>query len=98
MQKALMTAVLIGLGAAPLLAATGAEAKQYRKSHGSYGTVTVCSQNGRFDCATARVVQSRVGPKLVLRGGTTFDCNGDCRDTLRAKTVDFWDERMLNGS
>jgi hypothetical protein len=95
MQKALMIAALLGLGVAPLVATTTAEAKQTRKS---LGTVTACSTNGRFDCYTARVVQSPVGRKLVLRGGATIDCGYDCRDTLREKTVDFWDERMLNGS
>lgn len=92
MQKVLMIAAVIGLGAAPLVTAADAEAKQNRKA----GTVTACSKSG-FDCYTARVVQSPVGRKLVLRGGATIDCGYDCRDTLREKTVDFWEERMLNG-
>jgi hypothetical protein len=93
MRKALVIAALVGFAAAPLLAASDAEAK----SRKSAGTVTACSKLGGFDCYTARVVRSRVGPKLVLRGGTKIDCGYDCRDTLRRETVDFWQDRMLNG-
>jgi hypothetical protein len=41
--------------------------------------------------------------KVRLPGGTWVDCAGgpkvslgDCRDTLRKKTVDFWYEQKLN--
>ncbi len=94
MKKALMIAALIGIGAAPLVAAGDAEARQGRKAS---GTVTACSALGGFDCYTAGVEESRVGRKLVLRGGTRVDCGPDCRDTLRRETVDFWTDRMLNG-
>ncbi len=93
MQKILMIATLIGLSA-PLVAAGDAEAKKPRKA--SPDTVTACSRYGS-DCYTARAVQSRVGPKLVLRGGTVIDCIGDCRDTLREKTVDFWETQGMIG-
>lgn len=95
MHKSIMIAALIGLGATPLLASDAEARKPSWKS--KPGTVTACSRYGH-DCYTARVVQSRVGPKLVLRGGTTIDCVGDCRDTLREKTVDFWETRTLNGN
>lgn len=94
MRKALMIAALVGFAATPLVAAGNAEAK----SRKSAGTVTACSKLGGFDCYTARVEESRVGRKLVLRGGTRTDCGPDCRDTLRRETVDFWQDRMLNGS
>lgn len=94
MKKALMIAALIGFGAGSLLAVGNAEAKNRKPA----STVTACSTLGGFDCYTARVEQSRVGRKLVLRGGTRIDCGPDCRDTLRRETVDFWTERMLNGS
>lgn len=93
MRNALIIAALVGLGAAPLIIAGDASASS-RKSQGS---VTACSTLGGFDCYTARVEQSRVGKKLVLRGGTRIDCGPDCRDTLRRSTVDFWQDRMLNG-
>lgn len=94
MQKLLTFAVLIGLGAVPLVIATDAEAKKPRKANS--GTVTTCSRYGS-ECYTARIIQSRVEPKLVLRGGTMIDCVGDCRDTLREKTVDFWETQQMNG-
>jgi hypothetical protein len=31
--------------------------------------------------------------QVELPGGTWIDCNGDCRDTVRKATVDFWDEQ-----
>ena len=93
MRKTLVIATLIAIATTPLATADTAEAKQPKRSA---GTVTACSKSG-FDCYTARVVESRVGRKLVLRGGATIDCGYDCRDTLRVKTVDFWEDRMLNG-
>jgi hypothetical protein len=93
MQKALAVSALVALCASPLVSATDADARQSRKSP---NTLTVCSKSG-FDCYTAGVRHTRVGKKLVLRGGATLDCDGDCRDVLRAKTVDFWEDRMLNG-
>lgn len=95
MQRMLMMATAIGMGLiTPTLFAADAQAKQRGKST---GYVTACSRSG-FDCTTARLIQSPVGPKLVLRGGATIDCSYDCRDTLRRNTVDFWEDRMLNGS
>jgi hypothetical protein len=94
MQKILMIATaLVGLSV-PLVTASDAEAKKPRKA--TSDTVTACSRYGS-DCYTARVVRSRVGPKLVLRGGTVIDCIGDCRDTLREKTVDFWETQGMIG-
>jgi hypothetical protein len=29
-----------------------------------------------------------------LPGGTWIDCAGDCRDKLRAETIDFWYEQQ----
>ncbi|WP_020087411.1 hypothetical protein [Hyphomicrobium zavarzinii] len=96
MHKVLTFALLVGLGAAPLVASTTtADAKQSRKSA---TTVTACSERGGFNCYTARVFDSRVGRKMVLRRGTVIDCGPDCGDTLRRETVDFWDTLRENGS
>ncbi|MDQ8697635.1 hypothetical protein [Hyphomicrobium sp. LHD-15] len=95
MHKVLTFALLVGLGTAPLVASTAADAKQSRKSA---NTVTACSERGGFDCYTARVFDSRVGRKMVLRRGTVIDCGPDCRDTLRRETVDFWETLRENGS
>lgn len=94
MQKILIIAALVALGASPLVIGGTAEAKQPRKAP---GTITVCSKSGGFDCYTARVVSSPVGRKVVLRGGAAFDCGYDCRETLRVRTVDFWENQRLNG-
>lgn len=93
MQKTLIAGAVALLMASPLVATTSADARQFKKS----STVTACSTTG-FDCYTAPVVKSRVGKKLVLRNGTRIDCGPSCRDTLRKETVDFWFDRMLNGS
>lgn len=92
MHKGLAAAVAAFV-ALPLVLPTTADARQYRKS----SSVTACSTTG-FDCYTAGVVQGRKGKKLVLRNGTKIDCGTSCRDTLRKETVDFWYDRMLNGS
>lgn len=95
MQRTLTFALVMGLAAAPLVAADAAGARELRRSS---GTVTACSERGHFDCYTARVVQSPVGRKMVLKHGTVIDCGYDCRDTLRRETVDFWDTLRENGS
>jgi hypothetical protein len=61
------------------------------------GTVTACSTNGHFTCYSAPVRTGRYGKVMRLNGGTWISCEGDCRDTLRKETVDFWDEQRLNG-
>lgn len=93
MHKAIIASAVAAFVAVPLASPTLADARQYKKSP----TVTACSTTG-FDCYTAKVVDSRVGKKLVLRNGTKVDCGPNCRDTLRRQTVDFWFDRMLNGS
>lgn len=65
-------------------------------SAGTKPTVTACSKNGHFTCYTAVVGEGRYGPKLRLKHGTWIDCEGDCRDTLRRTTVDYWDDRREN--
>lgn len=95
MHKIFVFAALMGLGAAPLVLSTAADAKQKRKPE---GTVTACSERGGFDCYTARVYSSPVGRKMVLRRGTVIDCGYDCRETLRTETVDFWATQRENGS
>jgi hypothetical protein len=54
------------------------------------GLVTACSNYGN-GCYTAPVRMGRLGPEMRLKGGTWIDCEGSCQDTLREKTVDFWE-------
>lgn len=56
-------------------------------------TVTACSTYGRHGCYTAPVRQTPLGPQMRLKGGTWIWCEGDCRDTLRRETIDFWDDQ-----
>lgn len=58
--------------------------------------ITACSKNGHHTCYTATIGEGRYGPKLRLKHGTWIDCDGDCRDTLRRSTVDYWDDRREN--
>jgi hypothetical protein len=60
------------------------------------GIVTACSTYGHFECYKAPWRRGKFGPEMRLRGGTWIDCAGDCRDTLRQQTVDFWDEQKRN--
>jgi hypothetical protein len=57
------------------------------------GMVTACSTYGHFECYKAPLRRGKFGPEMRLRGGTWIGCSGDCRDTLRKQTVDFWDEQ-----
>ena len=52
--------------------------------------VSVCSSYGN-GCYSATVRRGRFGPEMRLKGGTWIDCRGDCRETLREETVDFWE-------
>ncbi len=57
------------------------------------GKVTACSKYGEQSCATATLVSGKHGMMMRLKGGTLLDCEGDCRDTLRKATVDFWHDQ-----
>jgi hypothetical protein len=54
------------------------------------GAVTVCSDYGN-GCYRAPVKRSKWGHKMRLKGGTWIDCRGDCQQTLREETIDFWE-------
>lgn len=64
----------------------------------SLGTVTACSTNGHFACYSAPVRASRYDKVMRLKGGTWISCDGDCRETLRKETVDFWDTQRENSN
>lgn len=54
-------------------------------------TVTACSRYGN-GCYTAPVRPGKFGGlEMRMKGGTWIDCEGSCKDTLREKTVDFWE-------
>ena len=52
--------------------------------------VTVCSDYGN-GCYRAPVRRGKWGHKMRLKHGTWIDCRGDCRQTLREETIDFWE-------
>lgn len=58
-------------------------------------SVTACSRYGN-GCYTAAVRKGRFGPEMRLSGGTWIDCEGSCIDTLRQKTIDFWETEREN--
>lgn len=57
--------------------------------------VTACSKFHKGKCTTASVKNTPLGQKVRLKGGSEVWCSGDCRDTLRKSTVDFWMEQKL---
>lgn len=57
------------------------------------GKVHVCSAHGN-GCYSAPVRRSKWGYEMRLRGGTWIDCRGDCRQTLREETIDFWETQQ----
>ena len=54
------------------------------------GGVTACSAYGN-GCYTAPIRRGKWGPEMRLKGGTWIDCRGDCEQTLREETIDFWE-------
>ena len=54
------------------------------------GAVTACSNYGN-GCYRAPVRRGKWGREMRLKGGTWIDCRGDCRQTLREETIDFWE-------
>jgi hypothetical protein len=86
-------ALAIGVCLSLTLTAPPAEAHYLSKRERTAGLVTACSWQNSDRCYTARIVPHRLGPKLQLKSGMLIDCAGDCRDTLRRETVDFWDDQ-----
>jgi hypothetical protein len=86
------SAAALALAAAGLMAdITSANAARRGSDDGS--TVTGCSRYGR-GCVSGPTRRGQYGREVRLPGGTWYGCAGDCRDKLRAETVDFWDEHQ----
>lgn len=83
----LAAAAMIAVSIAPVPADAQGARKQRR---GSYGTVTACSRYGR-GCVTGPVRRGAVEDEVRMPGGTWIGCRGDCRETLREETVDYWE-------
>ena len=58
--------------------------------------ITGCSRFGH-GCISGVVRPGRFDNEVRLPGGTWIGCARDCRDTLRAETVDFWETHMPGG-
>ena len=83
-----MPARILALMAAGLAALSAAAGPAFSGHRGA--RVTACSGYGN-GCYTASVRTGRFGPEMRLKGGTWIDCRGDCRETLREETIDFWE-------
>lgn len=75
------------LAAAATVFATIAPAEALQRNR---GTIVACSWYGN-QCVTAPVRRGKLGPEVRTKGGTWIDCRGDCRETLREETLDFWE-------
>lgn len=80
---------LLGLGLVAFGSMLQIEAAFAGKNSKS-GYVVACSRFGN-GCYKAPVRNSAWGQEMRLKGGTWIDCRGDCRETLREETVDFWE-------
>lgn len=56
--------------------------------------ITVCSVVHSSKCITAPTKVAPLGKKVRLPGGSWIDCEGDCKEKLRIKSLDFWHEKM----
>jgi hypothetical protein len=88
-------ATAAGVAALTLAGALPAEAakKKVKRNSSQYGTVTVQARSHPQESVTGAVRRGRWGEEVRLPGGSWISCKGDCRNTLREETVDFW-ERM----
>jgi hypothetical protein len=59
---------------------------------GESGKVTACSRFGN-GCITAQVRQTPKGPQYRNTAGDWVWCGYSCEETLRVRTVDFWDQQ-----
>lgn len=78
-------AILV-FGAIALLAPVSAMAA------GERGKVTACSRFGN-GCITARVRQTPKGLQYRNTAGDWVWCGYSCEETLRVRSVDFWDQQ-----
>jgi hypothetical protein len=86
------SAAAIALAAISLFAdITAANAARRERDDGR--SVTGCSRYGR-GCVSGPTRRGQYEREVRLPGGTWYGCAGDCRDKLRAETVDFWDEHQ----
>jgi hypothetical protein len=70
-----------------VLAMAPAEAAKLRGD--GYSTVTAKSRYG-VQTISGLTRPSTFGREVRLPGGTWIDCAGDCRETLREETIDFF--------
>lgn len=87
-RAALRLAAVTGLMLALALLSPAHAAKRNVRSVA--GTVVGCSHFGH-GCVTAPTRPAKFGPEVRMPGGTWIGCAGDCRDTIVAQTIDFWD-------
>lgn len=81
---------LVIAGAMPADAASSR--KKAKQARPVVQTVTAYSRSN-LQAVTAPVRRGRWGLEVRLPGGSWIDCKGDCRETLREETVDFWERQ-----
>ncbi|MCU0955632.1 MAG: hypothetical protein MUC37_13790 [Hyphomicrobium sp.] len=82
-RRAAIVLVLAGTVLVPPVAAVAA---------GDRGKVTACSRFGN-GCVTAQVRQTPKGPQYRGEAGDWVWCGYSCEETLRVRTVDFWEQQ-----
>lgn len=80
--------VAVATALAPLLILPNSALAKKAKDGG--GSVTACSHYAR-GCVSGSVRRGRRQAQVRMPGGTWIDCKGDCRQTLREESVDFFD-------
>lgn len=94
--------LLAGAGALALLLTTAIPADAARSKKKSYQVravpaTVVAVGRSRPEVVVGQVRRGRWGQEVRLPGGTWIDCKGDCRETLREETVDFWERQEQRG-
>jgi len=97
----MLSAGCLALGlVAPLFASAvmdTAAAQKYARGGKTYGYVVAESRFG-WGSIRGAVRQTSLGRQVQLPGGAWTYCERSCSETLRARTVDFWEaQRSVGG-
>lgn len=97
LRRAGTAMALAGMLAGGLAASADAATRRAGKSADGYQWVTAHSDYS-VNTISAPTRPSKWGREVRLPGGSWIDCAGDCRDTLREATIDFWFEQNNRGN
>lgn len=99
-RLAMTSLVLATAAVAVLPVPTEAADRAYRGRYDRYApppAYVVAESRFGHGTVSGPVRHGRVGPEVMLPGGTWLPCKRSCSETLRVSTVDFWENQGQEG-